>query len=42
MSKSLFERPSLRWDAMLKITKIELELNPDPGMYIFFAKGKRR
>ena len=32
----------LKWDAMLKITKIELELNPDPDMYIFFEKGKRR
>ena len=30
--------PSLRWDAMLKITKIELEIIPDPDMYIFFEK----
>ena len=29
----------LNWDAMLKITKIELELIPDPDMYIFFEKG---
>ena len=26
---------------MLKITKIELELIPDPDMYIFFQNGKR-
>ena len=26
---------------MLKMTKIELELTPDPDMYIFFEKGKR-
>ena len=26
---------------MLKITKIELELIPDPDPYIFFEKGKR-
>ena len=31
----------LSWDVMLKITKIELELIPDPDMYIFFQKGKR-
>ena len=29
----------LSWDAMLKITKIDLELIPDPDMYIFFEKG---
>ena len=33
--------PGLGWDAMLKMTKIELELIPDPDMYIFFEKGKR-
>ena len=33
--------PRLNWDAMLKITKIELELIPDPDMYIFFEKGIR-
>ena len=26
----------LSWDAMLEMTKIELELIPDPDMYIFF------
>ena len=33
--------PRLNWDAMLKMTKIELELIPDPDMYIFFEKGIR-
>ena len=33
--------PSLCWNAMLKTTKIELELIPDPDMYIFFEKGTR-
>ena len=31
--------PGLSWDAMLKMTKIELELIPDPDMYMFFEKG---
>ena len=31
--------PGLSWDAMLKMTKTELELIPDPDMYIFFEKG---
>ena len=31
--------PGLSWDAMLKMTKIELELITDPGMFIFFEKG---
>ena len=31
----------LSWDAMLKKTKIELELTPDPDMNIFFEKGTR-
>ena len=26
---------------MLKMTKIKLELIPDPGMYILFEKGTR-
>ena len=33
--------PGLSWDKMLKMTKIELELIPDPDMYIFFEKGTR-
>ena len=28
----------LIWDATLKIIKVELELVPDPDMYIFFKK----
>ena len=30
--------PGLSWDAMLKMAKIELELIPEPDMYIFFKK----
>ena len=33
--------PSLSWDAMLKMNEIEIELTPDPDMYIFFEKGTR-
>ena len=33
--------PGLNWDAMLKMSKIKLELIPDPGMYIFFEKRTR-
>ena len=33
--------PGLRWDAMLKMTKIELELITDLAMYIFLEKGTR-
>ena len=33
--------PGLRWDAMTKMARIELELIPDPDMYIFFEKGAR-
>ena len=39
MSKFIFECTSLSWDVMLKVIKIELELIPDPDMYIFFKKG---
>ena len=31
----------LSWDAMLKMTKIELTLIPYPDMCIFFEKGTR-
>ena len=30
--------PSLSWDAMLKVTKTELGLIPDPNMYIMCEK----
>ena len=33
--------PGLNWDVMLKMTKSELERNPDTDMYIFFEKGTR-
>ena len=33
--------PGLSWDAMHKMTKIELELIPDSDMYIFVEKGTR-
>ena len=33
--------PGLNLDAMLKMTKIELELFLDPDMYIIFEKGIR-
>ena len=33
--------PALNWDAVLNMTKVELELIPDPDRYIFFQKGRR-
>ena len=33
--------PGLSWDAILKITKIELEVIPDPDTYTFFEKDAR-
>ena len=33
--------PGLRWDAILKMTKIKLWHIADPDMYIFFGKGTR-
>ena len=33
--------PGLSWDAMIQMTKLELELFPDPDMYIFLEKGTR-
>ena len=33
--------PSLALDAMLKMTKVELELLTDPDMFLFFEKGVR-
>ena len=41
MSKILFESTKFNWDAMLKITKIHLELIPYPDMFMFFEKGTR-
>ena len=41
MSQSLFERTRFKLDVMLKMTKIKLELIPDPDMYILFEKGTR-
>ena len=34
-------KPGLSWDAKLKVTKINFQLIPDPGMYIFFEEGIR-
>ena len=31
--------PGLKWDTMLKITKIKSELILDPDIYTFFEKG---
>ena len=33
--------PALRWDAILNMKKVELQLIPDPDMYKFFEKGTR-
>ena len=33
--------PGLKWDAMLKMTKIKLELILDPDICTFFEKGTR-
>ena len=33
--------PSFAWDALLKFTKVELELLEDPDMYQFFTAGIR-
>ena len=38
---SYLSAPGLNWDAMLKMTKVKLELVSDPGMYIFFEEGTR-
>ena len=37
-----FSVPGLSWDAMLKMTKIELEKISDPDKYMFFGQGMRR
>ena len=36
-----FSSPGLSWDAMLKMTKIKLELLTDVDMYLFIEKGLR-
>ena len=36
-----FSAPGLSWDAMLKMTKIELEKIGDPDKYMFFEQGRR-
>ena len=36
-----FSSPELSWDAMLKMTKTELELISDIDMYLFIEKGMR-
>ena len=33
--------PALRWDAMLNMIEVKLELIPDPKMHIFFETGTR-
>ena len=36
-----FSSPVLSWDAMLKMTKIELDLISDTDMHLFIEKGMR-
>ena len=36
-----FSSPGLRWDAMLKMTEIKLELIPDTDMHLFIEKRMR-
>ena len=40
-SSHYLSAPGLIWDAMLNMTKVELELIPDADMYLFFEKGMR-
>ena len=41
LCRSHLSAPGLNWDAMLKMTKVKLELVSDPGMYIFLEEGTR-
>ena len=36
-----FSAPGLSWDAMLKMTEVELEKISDPDKYMFFEQGMR-
>ena len=36
-----FSRPGLSWDAMLKMTEIELKLISDSNMHLMIEKGMR-
>ena len=36
-----FSSPGLSWDAMLKMTRIKLELISDVDMHLFIEKGMR-
>ena len=40
-SSHYLSAPALSWDAMLNMTKVELELITYPDMYIFFEKSMR-
>ena len=40
-SLSLFSSPGFSWDAILNMTKIELELISDTDMHFFIEKGMR-
>ena len=39
-SSHYLSAPGLNWDAILKMTKVKLELIIDLDIYIFFEKGK--
>ena len=36
-----FSAPGLSWDAMLKMTKVELEKNSNPDIHLFIERGMR-
>ena len=39
LPQMLLSAPDLSWDAMLTMTKVEVELLADPDMYIFYEKS---